>query len=783
MPNYNIVQLNAKSLQELIELAKSINIKKVDSSSKEALIYAILDEQALQSASRTMAQMKESGTDERRKRKRIPKNSRQDNAKENSPADFSKKIQQEKNLASSALPVTDLDVIQKEVLSRNIANQASDRRDSLQQRGSVPQQGSVQQKELVPQKEVVPQKEAAPQSNSTPQSEQQKHKKPGRPKGKKSGSGRPRESDVNTSQVQEASPKSEAFKAPETKRDQDVQIVQEENKAIQPKSDTEPKESVVSHRQHKRGTARHKKEENRQAGESGQAPEAGIFPLSGQASEAGVSSLSGQVPEAGVTTENRQAREDRHVPQDTQAEALYEENADIEEVITESTQISTEEKPSLQTADEEALIEARRLAGLLPKTQDAYNPNRPQKYQGNNGQGNAQNNPNFKNQRPPKTEEEKQFEFEGILMGSGCLEIMPENYGFLRSSDYNYMSSPDDIYVSQSQIKLFGLRTGDMVLGPIRPPKEGEKYFPLVRVEKINGRDPSYVRDRLSFDHLTPLFPEEKFNLTGKKAFANTSVRVVDMFSPIGKGQRGLIVSQPKTGKTVLLKDIANAIAANHPEVFMIILLIDERPEEVTDMARSVNAEVISSTFDEPADRHVKIAGIVLEKAKRMVECGHDVVILLDSITRLARAYNTVSPASGKVLSGGVDANALHKPKRFFGAARNIENGGSLTIIATALTETGSKMDEVIFEEFKGTGNMELQLDRRLSNKRIYPAVDILASSTRREDLLLNQVTLNRLWILRRYLADMNPIEAMEFLKDRLEKTDSNEEFLASMND
>jgi transcription termination factor Rho len=383
----------------------------------------------------------------------------------------------------------------------------------------------------------------------------------------------------------------------------------------------------------------------------------------------------------------------------------------------------------------------------------------------------------------PKTEEEKIFEFEGILMGSGCLEIMPENYGFLRSSDYNYMSSPDDIYVSQSQIKLFGLRTGDMVLGPIRPPKEGEKYFPLVRVERINGRDPSYVRDRLSFDHLTPLFPEEKFNLTGTKAYANTSVRVVDMFSPIGKGQRGLIVSQPKTGKTVLLKDIANAIAANHPEVYMIILLIDERPEEVTDMARSVRAEVISSTFDEPAERHVKIAGIVLEKAKRMVECGHDVVILLDSITRLARAYNTVSPASGKVLSGGVDANALHRPKRFFGAARNIENGGSLTIIATALTETGSKMDEVIFEEFKGTGNMELQLDRRLSNKRIYPAVDILASSTRREDLLLNQLTLNRLWILRRYLSDMNPIEAMEFLKDRLEKTESNEEFLASMND
>lgn len=377
---------------------------------------------------------------------------------------------------------------------------------------------------------------------------------------------------------------------------------------------------------------------------------------------------------------------------------------------------------------------------------------------------------------------EKPFEFDGILTGTGVLEMMPDGYGFLRSSDYNYLTSPDDIYVSQSQIKLFGLKTGDVVEGPIRPPKEGEKYFPLVKVEKINGRDPEYVRDRVPFDHLTPLFPEEKFNLTTGRN-DNISVRIVDMFSPIGKGQRGLIVAQPKTGKTMLLKDIANAISANHPEVFMIILLIDERPEEVTDMARSVRAEVISSTFDEPAERHVKVASIVLEKAKRMVECGHDVVILLDSITRLARAYNTVSPASGKVLSGGVDANALHKPKRFFGAARNIENGGSLTIIATALTETGSKMDDVIFEEFKGTGNMELQLDRKLSNKRIFPAADITASSTRRDDLLLDKDTLNRMWILRKYLSDMNSIEAMEFIKDRMEKTSSNEELLLSMND
>ena len=377
-------------------------------------------------------------------------------------------------------------------------------------------------------------------------------------------------------------------------------------------------------------------------------------------------------------------------------------------------------------------------------------------------------------------EAEKAYDFEGVINQTGVLEIMQEGYGFLRSSDYNYLTSPDDIYVSQSQIKLFGLKTGDTVHGIIRPPKEGEKYFPLVKVVEINGRSPEYIRDRVPFEHLTPLFPDEKFNLAGK--FSSISSRVVDMFAPIGKGQRGLIVAQPKTGKTMLLKDIANAIAANHPEVYMIILLIDERPEEVTDMARSVNAEVISSTFDEPAERHVRIANMVLEKAKRLVECGHDVVILLDSITRLARAYNTVAPASGKVLSGGVDANALHKPKRFFGAARNIEEGGSLTILATALTDTGSKMDDVIFEEFKGTGNMELQLDRKLSNRRVFPSVDILASSTRREDLLLEKAMLDKIWVLRNFLNGMNAVEAMEFVRDRLSKTNSNEEFIISMN-
>jgi transcription termination factor Rho len=382
--------------------------------------------------------------------------------------------------------------------------------------------------------------------------------------------------------------------------------------------------------------------------------------------------------------------------------------------------------------------------------------------------------------QPKNQEPAINLDFDNVIVNEGVLEIMPDGYGFLRSSDYNYLTSPDDIYVSQSQIKLFGLKTGDTVRGSIRPPKEGEKYFPLVRVEAINGRIPAEVRDRVPFDHLTPLFPSEKLSLFTDAG--NYSTRIMDLFSPIGKGQRGLIVAQPKTGKTMLLKDVANAIAKNHPEVYLIILLIDERPEEVTDMARSVRAEVVSSTFDEPAERHVKIANIVLEKAKRMVECGHDVVILLDSITRLARAYNTVAPASGKILSGGVDANALHKPKRFFGAARNIEDGGSLTIIATALTETGSKMDEVIFEEFKGTGNMELQLDRKLSNKRIFPAIDITASSTRRDDLLLDRDTLQRIWILRNHLADMNSQESMEFLQAQIKGTRTNEEFLISMN-
>lgn len=390
-----------------------------------------------------------------------------------------------------------------------------------------------------------------------------------------------------------------------------------------------------------------------------------------------------------------------------------------------------------------------------------------------------QNNPNFKGKK--NNYKDADFEFDGIIESEGVLEMMADGYGFLRSSDYNYLASPDDIYLSTSQIRLFGLKTGDTVKGVVRPPKEGEKFFPLVKVLKINGHDPQVVRDRVSFEHLTPIFPSEKFNLAERQSTIST--RIIDLFSPIGKGQRGMIVAQPKTGKTMLLKDIANAIAANHPEVYLIVLLIDERPEEVTDMQRNVRGEVIASTFDREPQEHVKIANIVLEKAKRLVECGHDVVILLDSITRLARAYNTVQPASGKVLSGGVDANALQKPKRFFGAARNVENGGSLSIIATALTETGSKMDEVIFEEFKGTGNMELQLDRKIANRRIFPAIDLTSSSTRRDDLLLDAQTIQRMWIMRKYLSDMNPVEAMDFINDRFKKTKNNSEFLISMND
>ena len=456
-------------------------------------------------------------------------------------------------------------------------------------------------------------------------------------------------------------------------------------------------------------------------------------------------------------------------------------NSVSEEKTTNETQIpDTQSNETSENQIESDQINTENVDIIVPKINPAHkNQNQPQKNQQNGIQNNAnQNNPNFKTKK--SNPRDSDFEFDGIIESEGVLEMMPDGYGFLRSSDYHYLASPDDIYLSTSQIRLFGLKTGDTVKGVVRPPKEGEKFFPLVRVLKINGHDPQVVRDRISFEHLTPVFPAEKFMLAAKGS--SISTRIIDLFSPIGKGQRGMIVAQPKTGKTMLLKEIANAIAANHPEVYLLVLLIDERPEEVTDMQRNVRGEVIASTFDKEPQEHVKIANIVLEKAKRLVECGHDVVILLDSITRLARAYNTVQPASGKVLSGGVDANALQKPKRFFGAARNIEGGGSLSIIATALTETGSKMDEVIFEEFKGTGNMELQLDRKIANKRIFPAIDLTSSSTRRDDLLLSEKTLQRMWIMRKYLADMNPVEAMDFINERFKQTRNNDEFLTSMN-
>ena len=485
---------------------------------------------------------------------------------------------------------------------------------------------------------------------------------------------------------------------------------------------------------------------------------------------------------------------EKKLPESGQAMLSFE--TELEETVNSIEVQAIEEITEPEIQEEKVDEKVPPLESSSEKDTNSPRPNRnPNQKQGHNQQDNPNqrqpnnqtSNPNQDSSAPSQQDREQQrrmdenYDLVGIVSAEGVLEVIQDGYGFLRSSDYNYLPSPDDIYVSQNQIKLFGLKTGDTVKGTIRPPREGEKFFPLVKVESINGRHPSYIRDRVPFQYLTPLFPDEKFKLTGH-AQETLSTRVMDLFAPIGKGQRGMIVAQPKTGKTMLLKDVANAIAANHPETYLIVLLIDERPEEVTDMARSVKAEVIASTFDEPAERHVKVANMVLEKAKRMVECGHDVCILLDSITRLARAYNTVSPASGKVLSGGVDANALHKPKRFFGSARKIENGGSLTIIATALTETGSKMDEVIFEEFKGTGNMELQLDRKISNRRIYPAIDITASGTRREDLLVSKDILQRVWVMRKFIADMNPVEAMEFLKSHMENTISNEEFLISMN-
>ena len=730
---YNIIQLNDKDLSELQVIAKELGIKKTDSLKKEDLVYKILDEQAIAGATKKVAADKlkeERKEEEKKKRSRVApakkdnkvvsatKEGEAEKAKEAAPA----KPQQPSKKEESANKEKETPAV--EVKAENTA--------APKRKVGRPRKNA----DAAEQKEVESVKTATP---ATPKVTEDK---------------------VVTEKAPEVIEKAVPAQAPEKK-----------TKANKP---AEEKKVVVKPQPQKKAEPVIDEESNILSG----ADDDDFIPIEDLPSE--------------------------------KIELPTELFGKFEATKTEPAQTATEQQaPQPQ---QQAHQQQQQQRPRIVRPRDNNNGNNNASNNNNNANNNNNNNfqrnnnqnqnqqrvpmprpaqPNNANENLPVPqqqqerkviEREKPYEFDDILNGVGVLEIMQDGYGFLRSSDYNYLSSPDDIYVSQSQIKLFGLKTGDVVEGVIRPPKEGEKYFPLVKVSKINGRDAAFVRDRVPFEHLTPLFPDEKFKLCKGGYSDSMSARVVDLFAPIGKGQRALIVAQPKTGKTILMKDIANAIAANHPEVYMIMLLIDERPEEVTDMARSVNAEVIASTFDEPAERHVKIAGIVLEKAKRLVECGHDVVIFLDSITRLARAYNTVSPASGKVLSGGVDANALHKPKRFFGAARNIENGGSLTIIATALIDTGSKMDEVIFEEFKGTGNMELQLDRNLSNKRIFPAVNITASSTRRDDLLLDKTTLDRMWILRKYLADMNPIEAMDFVKDRLEKTRDNDEFLMSMN-
>ena len=719
---YNIIQLNDKDLSELQVIAKELGIKKTDSLKKEDLVYKILDEQAIAGATKKVAADK---LKEERKEEQKKKRSRIAPAKkDNKVVSATKEGEAEK--AKEAAPAK--------------PQQPSKKEESANKEKETPAVEVKAENTAAPKRKVGrPRKNA--DAAEQKEVESVKTATPATPK--------VTEDKVVTEKAPEVIEKAVPAQAPEKK-----------TKANKP---AEEKKVVVKPQPQKKAEPVIDEESNILSG----ADDDDFIPIEDLPSE--------------------------------KIELPTELFGKFEATKTEPAQTATEQQAPQPQQQAHQQQQQQRPRIVRPRDNNNGNNNHNNNFQRNNNQNQNQQRvpmprpaqPNNANENLPVPqqqqerkviEREKPYEFDDILNGVGVLEIMQDGYGFLRSSDYNYLSSPDDIYVSQSQIKLFGLKTGDVVEGVIRPPKEGEKYFPLVKVSKINGRDAAFVRDRVPFEHLTPLFPDEKFKLCKGGYSDSMSARVVDLFAPIGKGQRALIVAQPKTGKTILMKDIANAIAANHPEVYMIMLLIDERPEEVTDMARSVNAEVIASTFDEPAERHVKIAGIVLEKAKRLVECGHDVVIFLDSITRLARAYNTVSPASGKVLSGGVDANALHKPKRFFGAARNIENGGSLTIIATALIDTGSKMDEVIFEEFKGTGNMELQLDRNLSNKRIFPAVNITASSTRRDDLLLDKTTLDRMWILRKYLADMNPIEAMDFVKDRLEKTRDNDEFLMSMN-
>ena len=690
---YNIIQLNEKDLSELQEIAKELGLKKTNALKKEELVYKILDEQAIKSASQK-ANTDKTGDAKTKKRARI-----------------SVKKDGDKVYTATKDKALKLEANTPSVQTRNIS------KDKTEEKKETP---------------------IEPETVSATTAEEKPKAKRGRKPGTKNKTNQGKSENTDNAKTEnntETSDNNESTNISVEKKEIPVPVFMDDDMELPPLNlnsgeDFIPIEDLPS--------------------EKFEIPSELLGKFEATKVEPPV------MPQNENKFQQKQKKNNKKQQQNKAQNNKQQTNNKQQNKLQTETEVQTSTLPAVQQVKLPA-----------PEAQ----PNTEETTQ----------QPQEQEAQQPAKPVEKIYDFEDIISGSGVLEIMPDGYGFLRSSDYNYLSSPDDIYVSQSQIKTYSLKTGDVVEGTIRPAKEGEKYFPLVKVNKINGADPALVRDRIPFDHLTPLFPDEKFKLC-KGYDDNLSARVVDMFSPIGKGQRALIVAQPKTGKTILMKDIANAIAENHPEVYMIMLLIDERPEEVTDMARSVKAEVIASTFDEPAERHVKIAGIVLEKAKRMVESGHDVVIFLDSITRLARAYNTVSPASGKVLSGGVDANALHKPKRFFGAARNIEGGGSLTIIATALIDTGSKMDEVIFEEFKGTGNMELQLDRNLSNKRIFPAVNIVASSTRRDDLLLDKTTLDRMWILRKYLSDMNPVEAMDFVKDRLEKTKDNDEFLLSMN-
>ena len=752
---YNIIQLNDKNLSELQVIAKELGIKKADSYKKEDLVYKILDEQAIVGATKKVAadKLKEERKNEEQKKKRsrvaptkkedkvvsTPKSGEVNKTKEATPV----KAPQPSKKEESTNKEKEAPVVEAKAENATTApkrkvgrpRKSADAEEKKEVENVTPAAPKVvETKPVVAEKTTETKEKAAPAQQPTAE--------------KKAKSKPAAETNKPAAEPNKPAAEKKVIDKPQKKA---APVIDEESNILSSVDDDDfiPIEDLPSEKI-ELPTELFGKFEATKTEPVQTAPEQPSHPQQQQQSQ------------------QQQAQQQQAQQQRPRIVRPRDNNNGSSNVNNNANNNNNNFQRNNNNQNPNQNQNQQRLPMPRATQQNHANENLPAQQQ--------------QQQERKVIEREKPYEFDDILNGVGVLEIMQDGYGFLRSSDYNYLSSPDDIYVSQSQIKLFGLKTGDVVEGVIRPPKEGEKYFPLVKVSKINGRDAAFVRDRVPFEHLTPLFPDEKFKLCKGGYSDSMSARVVDLFAPIGKGQRALIVAQPKTGKTILMKDIANAIAANHPEVYMIMLLIDERPEEVTDMARSVNAEVIASTFDEPAERHVKIAGIVLEKAKRLVECGHDVVIFLDSITRLARAYNTVSPASGKVLSGGVDANALHKPKRFFGAARNIENGGSLTIIATALIDTGSKMDEVIFEEFKGTGNMELQLDRNLSNKRIFPAVNITASSTRRDDLLLDKTTLDRMWILRKYLADMNPIEAMDFVKDRLEKTRDNDEFLMSMN-